>query len=287
MRNKREPNTQKRIVAVFGSMAALVIVLMAAWLIFPGGSDQTELNPETTVAQHSPPVSMPMNDRPAPSSPQSESPVAELHLRLLATTVSLDEQFSRATIEDISREVRHVMRIGQQLRGYENVVLDEIETDMVIINNHGRREIVELDPEVPLNPREEIWPVEFNPIPDSEEPGDITEPVFLHGLARAMAQANTQRTEFALQYQGTFAAWEENGEFVGIIANNINKESFFDQLGLRQGDVLMSVNGFDIKSAADNVEILDMLTQETSLYFRVRGIDGEERKCETQTVPVM
>ncbi|MBC2715622.1 MAG: hypothetical protein HF978_09960 [Desulfobacteraceae bacterium] len=289
MRNKKEPNTRKRI-AVGGGMVALAIVLTATWLTFNGDASNPDVNPVTavspTAATSASKALHTVND----SAAMEAEPVRpDLELRLLATTVSLDsnEAYSRATIEDINRERRHIMRTGQLLRGYEDVVLVEIATDRVVLENGGRPEVVFLDDTVPLNPRKEVWPVEIDLFPDAENPADITEDVFLHGLARQIAVLQTQRTALALGHQGAFAPWEENGEFIGLFTSSVVEGSFFDQLGLRQGDILMSINGYDIKSAADNVIVLDILTHETRLYFRVRGIDGEEREFETQTVPVM
>ena len=286
MHNTKEPNIRKRIVV--GGLAALLLVLSAVWVLFTGESDQVKPNIASDISPPpaSAPAALPAMDSVTTPNPESDYPPVELNLRLLAVTVSSDGQFSRATIEDVNRECRHLMRPGQQLRGYEDVVLSEIDTDRVIFANNGREEIIYLDTEVPLNPRKQVWPLERDLFPDAEEPADITEGVFLHGIARQIAVLQTQRSAFALGHQGAFAPWQENGEFIGVMASNVVNGSFYDQLGLRQGDILMSVNGYDIKSAADTDKILEMFTKETSLELRVRGSDGKEREFITHTVPV-
>ena len=61
----------------------------------------------------------------------------------------------------------------------------------------------------------------------------------------------------------------EGGRTVGFIFEWIDPNSLFSQIGLLQGDILLSINGMEIKSGEDAFRILQTVRNESSLRIDI------------------
>lgn len=66
----------------------------------------------------------------------------------------------------------------------------------------------------------------------------------------------------------------------GVRLSRIREGSFWERLGVREGDVVLEVNGQLIDSPAASVMLMNSLSREPVLILRVRGEQGPERFLE-------
>jgi type II secretion system protein C len=215
----------------------------------------------------------------APSAAVGESRELWLDLRLLSTAVSDDPASSVATIHDLARDLCHVLGNGDPIPEYENVSVAEIAPRRVWIDADGRSIELRLS-EAPPPPA---------PLPDEDQlrtlarmPGRLdaanAQQWEEHAAAVTAVLAGRlgERNREALYSQGNFApAWDADGrEMVGILVTWIAPGSFFDQLGLREGDVIEELNGIRLDDLDAAEEIMSHLTDATVLDLVVRGPEG-------------
>ena len=66
-------------------------------------------------------------------------------------------------------------------------------------------------------------------------------------------------------------------EIVGVQVSNIKPGSFWETLGIRNGDVIVELNNRLIDNVEAGNNLMNSLGQEQVLHLRVRGADGKER----------
>jgi type II secretory pathway component PulC len=71
-----------------------------------------------------------------------------------------------------------------------------------------------------------------------------------------------------------------NEDLLGVKVLGIVPGSFWDQVGFREGDVVLEVNGELVDDPTASVHFMNSLSRQHELILRVRGEDGEERILE-------
>ena len=66
-------------------------------------------------------------------------------------------------------------------------------------------------------------------------------------------------------------------EIIGVQVNNVKPGSFWETLGIKNGDIIVEVNGRLIDNVEAGNNLMTFLGQEKVLHLRVRGADGKER----------
>src|SRR5262249_35863525 len=69
----------------------------------------------------------------------------------------------------------------------------------------------------------------------------------------------------------------ENGQMTGVQLNSIQPGSLFEQIGIRNGDVITQVNGIVVSSPQDSAALLNELTSANQFQVGVVGADGQTR----------
>jgi general secretion pathway protein C len=68
----------------------------------------------------------------------------------------------------------------------------------------------------------------------------------------------------------------EDGEMVGVQVSAIQAGSLFEEIGIKDGDVIMELNGIKISSPEESAKILRELSEAEELSVTIRGEDGPE-----------
>jgi len=148
--------------------------------------------------------------------------------------------------------------IGESYKGYEVVRISE---KKVGLKKHGKNYYILLwDEESASTPkRVSARPTphtESTPSPSLGMPASITK----EELHTYIKDPNKIWKSIRIQEQ------RENGQINGFRVNYVKKSSFFDQAGLRSGDIIKGIDGNEITSLADvmkyytNVDSLDSLS---------------------------
>ena len=69
----------------------------------------------------------------------------------------------------------------------------------------------------------------------------------------------------------------------GVQITRVSEESFWHELGIREGDIVLEINGRPIEDHNSSVALMNSLSREYVLILRVRSQDGSERYLEYRT----
>jgi general secretion pathway protein C len=169
-----------------------------------------------------------------------------LRIRLLGTLLSVDSAWSIASLLDLTRQKTRTVMVGDAV---EDSRVLEILRDRVVITRHGRREVIDLAPgEGVLGP-----------------PGDwMTDSARMGGGIRAVDESHYEvprtQLEAALNHLEDLARdvhivpASGDGQPRGFKVFAIRPGSLFAQIGLRDGDVLRRINGFELNTVENAFE---------------------------------
>jgi general secretion pathway protein C len=174
------------------------------------------------------------------------------NIKLKGTYLGGDASFM--IIEDGGKS--NFIYIGESYKGYEVVRISE---KKVGLKKHGKNYYILLWDEEGKSSKtapKSISHAEMPPAPIPGMPATITK----EELHTYIKDPNKIWKSIRIQEQ------RENGQISGFRVNYVKKSSFFDQAGLRSGDVIKGIDGNEITSLADvmkyytNVDSLDSLS---------------------------
>jgi general secretion pathway protein C len=77
----------------------------------------------------------------------------------------------------------------------------------------------------------------------------------------------------------------ENGQMTGVQLNSIQPGSLFEEIGIRDGDVITQVNGIVVSSPQDSAALLRELTESSQFEVNVMSSDGQPRTLSYTVQP--
>jgi type II secretion system protein C len=198
---------------------------------------------------------------PPPPEPAEDLAETELPLRLLGTVASAWRDSSRATIEDKTSRKHEVVQIGDYLQSHTEVAVAAIERGRVVLLNDGRREELLLQED---SPKAAPAPKRTSRRSRSRR-GETRSETQLGSLAERLkdlqSESGLSRTAADLLTQAKLTPKYEDGEMTGMQIRDVQEGSLYEKLGLKDGDVISSVNGISIDSAAAGSKILRQFSQ--------------------------
>jgi general secretion pathway protein C len=201
-----------------------------------------------------------------------------LPLTLLGTAASTDPHLAWAAVEDKEKRETLVVGVGYEIR--DNASVQRIERRRLVLLENGSPRELTLDED------------------ESGKPGR-PQPPSLPRLARTRRAAPEPRVRqlsdnrFAVPRDDAEAALRNpanlfsqarilpkyaDGQMVGVQINAIKSGSLFEQLGLKNGDVITELNGIAIDSPEASAKLLQEFTQANSLDLVLE--DGETKHVD-------
>ncbi|MEB2345648.1 MAG: PDZ domain-containing protein [Deltaproteobacteria bacterium] len=227
-----------------------------------------------------------------PDEPVAAEPIGEdeelaatrLPLKLLGTVASNDPKAAWAAVEETTKRERLVVRPQDRLLDKATVV--RIERRRIVLENEGRREELALDEESagagPLV-RARAAAREVPAVADLrdriQQTGDSSFQVQRGQVEEAM------RNPAELFSQARILPKYENGQMTGVQLNSIQPGSLFEEIGIRDGDVITEVNGIVVSSPQDSAALLRELTESNVFEVSVQGADGQPRTLSYTVQP--
>ncbi|MGD9365403.1 MAG: type II secretion system protein GspC [Desulfobacteraceae bacterium] len=191
----------------------------------------------------------------------------ELKLKLWGT-VSGDAEKSYAVIENTQNRQQNLYRVGDSI---ENATVKLILRSKVVLAVNGRDEILAMEElkqstgtsRIPRRSSQRISP----------RPGGIRKQRV--SLRRNMINEAMQDVSKLMTQIKITPHVGENGQQAGLAVSNIKPNSIFRRMGLRNGDVLKSVDGQNIQSVDDALRLYENLksTDSVSVMIQRRGRD--------------
>ncbi len=207
----------------------------------------------------------------AATSATFDAPDTSLDLRLVGTLSSEDPKSGMAMIADSEKERAYA--IGDELPG--NATLEEIYPDRVVLSHQGRYETLRLrDPEaVPSR----MTASTRRPLPRTS--GNLsairTQAPSGGGVNWQAAQQNLRINPAELAQQIRALPFMENGKQVGVRLQAGRDATLMSKLGLRNTDIITSVNGIPLDDPSRAFQLLNQLNSQSQFDVALRR-DGRE-----------
>jgi general secretion pathway protein C len=208
-----------------------------------------------------------------------ELEATELKLKLWGTVAGIDER-AYAVIEDLKKREQNLYRTGDSI---QNATVKKIMRARVVLNHNGKDEVLameELSQGTGQSSRTSRDSARSSRTAFSEESSGTqpTQPVRRTqrvSLRREMINESMQdlsklMTEIAIRPH------MEDGQAAGLALTNIKPNSIFRRMGLRNGDILKGIDGNDISSVDDALQLYERLKDSDSLEVQLSR-RGQER----------
>jgi general secretion pathway protein C len=180
-----------------------------------------------------------------------------LRVKLLGTLLSVDSAWSIASLLDLTRQKTRTVMVGDQVEDFR--VLD-IFRDRVVVARNGRREVIE------LAPGEGVLGPPGDSMTDSARTGSG-----IRALDESHYEVPRMELERALNHLEELAKdvrigpASGNGQTRGFKLFAIRPGSLFAQIGMREGDVVRRINGFELNSVENALEAYRRLASATRI----------------------
>ena len=172
--------------------------------------------------------------------------LTDLKLKLWGTIVA-GVDFSSAIIEETKTRKQKLYKIGDSI---QTAMLTHILRNKVVLSVNGKDEILEIESKPGKNGKS--LPRRSSPVESGKGPTkDIT-------IKRSLIEdsmANLNQLMKDVRIRPHF----KNGESDGLIVSGIKGGSVFRKLGLRNGDIIMGVDGAQIESVDDAMKLYNGL----------------------------
>lgn len=190
-------------------------------------------------------------------------PVTQLSLQLIGTFVT-EGQSPYAIIEDTKKKTQDVFMVKESIFGEAKLV--SIHSDRVEIDRNGTIEILRLDdtPEDTVEMKGGVASVGENQFVVEESELDKA----LENLPLLLTQARA-------------VPYFKEGRSIGLRMFAIRSASLFEKIGLRNGDVLKSVNGNSLADLSQAMKLFERLKEERSLTLTLER-NNEEKELRYQ-----
>jgi general secretion pathway protein C len=183
--------------------------------------------------------------------------VTSLKLRLVGTHLGQGDPI--AIIENTSRREQDVFQLNEQI--FDQAKLVKVSTESVDVEYNGKIETLVLE-EDKLSARTTS---SSNPSADQTEfsvdEGELNDA--LANLPKLLSQARA-------------VPYFRNGKSIGMRLFAIRRGSFYQKLGMKNGDILKAVNGNSLDDPAQALKLFEQLRNERSIEVTVER-SGEEK----------
>jgi len=196
-----------------------------------------------------------------------------LNLKLWGTVSGVGHQ-AYAVIEDTSRREQNLYRKGDNI---QSATIKMILREKVVLSVRGKDEVLEM---------EKMENGSSSPFSASMRSrtsvasslGSRSMPTQRITLQRSMIDESIQDIN-KLMTQVKIMPHLENGQPSGLSVSNIQPNSIFRRMGLRNGDIIMGVDGENIQSVDDALKLYQNLTNSEGVKVQLKR-RGRERTID-------
>lgn len=215
--------------------------------------------------------------RPAEAQRQTQQPLV---LNLLGILYSPEQTIARAMIQERGKP-EDVYAVGTQIANRAKVT--EITRDSVIlIHNDGSRQVLQLEEELisdtPLDSSQGVAASKPSTAPPAQEPAvqeqeeqEPSESMNLSGLREELVASPDKIIDYI-----RFAPVSRGRQFLGFRVSPGRNPEVFNQIGLRSGDIITSVDDVPLDNPQRGFEIAQKIASAQQLNLTVRR-GGSER----------
>ncbi|MCF8079971.1 MAG: PDZ domain-containing protein [Desulfobacterales bacterium] len=180
----------------------------------------------------------------------------KLDLRLWGTVVFGSDAGDYAVIEDKKTRKQELYRVGDPI---QNAVVKAILREKVVLNVSGKDEILTMEetPGVQLSSARTV-------------PGAAPEPFQRQMTIERAAVEEAMNNIGELMKQVRIRPYFENGLPAGLSLTGVRPDSIFQKMGIRSGDVLLAVDGEQIRSVDDVVNLYEKIGASDGVALQIK-----------------
>ena len=181
---------------------------------------------------------------------------------ILLGTAPINHEESYAIIEDKQKRSQDIYHIGDSVK---NAVIKNILRNKVILNVNGKDEILlKADTPTQTGDISPVSPANRPSVPQRE--GSV--PARTITLQRSEVEKSFSNIQELLT-QASIKPHYSDGEADGLAITGIRANSIFRKIGLRNGDIVKSVKGNEIKSAEDLASLYGDLQNDETMEIKI------------------
>lgn len=206
----------------------------------------------------------------APPPPPPSAPVADLHIKLVGTShLSWTKPF--AAFEDQNTHDQAIYRQGDQIPDAGELL--SVEKTRVVINHNGNKVTLEMQDELADTNAASAPMPQPVPIAPAMPPMGMGRDVQRVGpnqfvISRDAVNRNLQNMGQLFTQMRAIPNMQD-GKTDGFRLSEVVPGSLFQQMGLRNGDVVNSIGGQDLNDPTQAIALLNSLRQASSLSITV------------------
>lgn len=197
-----------------------------------------------------------------------EEPAPRLAIRLFGTVSTSPPQFSWALIsKDESNATSEIFRIGDDIYGMGT--LRQVRRNQIVVALPDGTEVV-IDLYTGDQPQSSVVARDTSSESDDQELGNS-----IRQLGENKYEIDSSEIQAAMNNMDELARGArivpsyKDGNTVGFKVFRIKPNSFYKKLGLRNGDVIGRINGFEINSTEKALQLYQMLRTEKNINLEV------------------
>jgi general secretion pathway protein C len=205
-------------------------------------------------------------DRTGPGKDLQIEQLAEtkLDLKLWGTvTLGNDPQSDYAVIEDKKQRRQQLYRVGDSV---QNAVVKAILRQKIVLNVNGKDEVLTMEETTTNGPTAAARPAIPGAAGESVRPEPVEREIVLDRETVTSAMNDLGNLMSQVRVRPHF----ENGRPAGLTLMAIKPDSIFRKMGMRNGDVLQQVDGSDIRSVDDVVNLYQQLGSADSVAVQIK-----------------
>ncbi len=192
----------------------------------------------------------------------------KLKLKLWGTVSGVPEK-AYAVIEDTQKREQNLYRVGDSI---QNATVKIILREKVVLSVNGKDEILAMEEVKQSDSR--LTAVRERPRTSGRSPSRAQRISLRRNMINeAMQDVSKLATQIAIR------PYLEDGRPAGLSLNNIKPNSIFRRMGLRNGDILMGVDGQEIQSVDDALRLYNNLKSASNVSVKLKR-RGRERTID-------
>ncbi len=199
---------------------------------------------------------------PAPVAPETVAPRPSLRIRLLGTVVAEEASLAILRVGDDSKE--KIVSLHEAVA--DGVVLTQVFPDAIEVLDHGHTRRIALRKDE--NEGAEDKPATM-PTPKPKVTSMPNQSASLHRSIERRAIQRATRNFSQLLTQAKVVPRFRNGKADGFVIDQIVPRSLFQKIGLRNGDVIVSVNQQKITNAAQAMRLYRELQSAAEIQLEI------------------
>ena len=194
----------------------------------------------------------------------SEIPVSDIDAQLMGTAITIPAEFSLAMIQIRSSKIVSTYAVGDRLLDATIVSIEDQQVE--IQRGSGEEEILELYGEQKPSAGNKATTPQNN---DGDEESGIGKVGADHYTIDQDVFDELTKNPLKLASQIRVSEHKKDGQVDGYRVSGIRRKSLFYKLGIKNGDIIHSVNGLPLTSEGDGMKALESLQSSRDFSFDI------------------